>query len=204
MIIHDIEQNTDEWMALRAGKPTASEFSKLITSTGTPSKSMEAYAEQLAGELFAKEPLDRWEGNKYTDRGHEVEDEAVLAYELLTGQDTSKVGFITDTLQQYGCSPDRLVGDRGMLEIKCLPKLHIKAIRYWKKFGRIPTDYVQQTQGQMMIAERDWCDLFFYHAKLPKVIIRCTPDEKIVIPLKSQLRACIIERNLVLEELNSI
>jgi hypothetical protein len=201
MIKHDCEQNTDPWLALRAGKPTASEFSKLITSTGAPSKSMKAYAEQLAGELYAGKPLDSWEGNKYTERGHEVEDEAVSAYELMKGVDTQSVGFITDDLMQWGCSPDRLVGDDGMLEVKCLPKLHIEAIRYYKKNGRIPTKFVQQTQGQVLIAERKWCDLFFYHTDLPKVIIRVTPDEKVITGLKEQLRACIAERNIVFNEL---
>ena len=203
MIIHDVAQNTDEWLALRAGKPTASEFSKLITSTGAASKSMKAYAEQLGGELFAGKPLDAWEGNIYTERGHEVEEEARLYYSMLTGQETQQVGFITDDLQQYGCSPDDFVGSDGMLEIKCLPKLHIEAIRYCKKNGKIPTKFVQQTQGQMLIAEREWCDLLFYHADLPKVIMRVTPDEKVVTGLKAQLLACIAERNLVLKELNS-
>lgn len=201
MIIHDVAQNSDEWLALRAGKPTASEFSKLITSTGAPSKSMKAYAEQLAGELFAGRPLDTWEGNKFTDRGHEVEDEAVLAYELMAGVDTTPVGFVTDDLEQYGCSPDRFIGDDGLLEIKCLPKAHIEAIRYYKKHKKIPTKFVPQTQGQIVVAERKWCDLFFYHADLPKVIIRVVPDEKVVAGLKAQLIACIAERNLVHKEL---
>ena len=117
MIIHNLEQGTDEWLALRAGKPTASEFSKLITSTGDTSKSMKAYAEQLGGEMYAGQPLDTWEGNKYTDRGLEIEDEAVSWYEMMNGIDTEKVGFVTDDDSQYGCSPDRLVGDNGLLEM---------------------------------------------------------------------------------------
>ena len=204
MIIYDVAQNTDAWKKLRAGKPTASEFSKLITSTGAASKSMKGYAEQLGGELFACKPLDTWEGNIYPDRGHEVEDEARLYYSMLTGEETEQVGFVTDDLEQYGCSPDAFVGDSGMLEIKCLPKLHIEAIRYCKKTGKIPTKFVQQVHGQMFIAERKWCDLIFYHADLPKVIVRVTPDEKVVAGLKSQLLACIAERNLVLSELKSM
>ena len=203
MIIHDVAQNTDEWLFLRAGKPTASKFTMLITSAGEPSKSMKKYAEELGGELFAGKPLDAWEGNIYTDRGHEVEDEARLYYSMLTGEETEQVGFVTDDLEQYGCSPDAFVGDTGMLEIKCLPKLHIEAIRCCKKTGKIPTKFVQQVQGQMFIAERVWCDLLFYHQDLPKVIIRVTPDEKIIAGLKAQLTACLAERNIVLNELRS-
>lgn len=197
MKVHAVEQNGDVWMALRAGKPTASEFSKLITSTGEPSKSMKAYAEELGGELYAGRPLDTWNGNKYTEYGHDTEDEGVASYELLKGVETEKVGFITDDLEQYGCSPDRLVGDDGLLEMKCLPKKHIAALRYWAKHKKCPPDYVQQTQGQMFITGRQWCDLCFYRPELPTLVIRVTPDEKIITGLRAQLAACIAERNLV-------
>ena len=52
MIVHDVEQNTDEWLALRAGMPTASEAKKLVTSSGVASKSMAEYAQKLAGDLL--------------------------------------------------------------------------------------------------------------------------------------------------------
>ena len=204
MIVHDVDQNTDDWFALRAGKPTASCFSKLITSTGGVSKSMLAYAEQLGGELFTGKPLDAWEGNIYTERGHEVEPEAVLAYEMIKGLDTQAVGFVTDDAEMYGCSPDRFVGDDGLLEIKCLPKKHIEAIRYIQKNGKIPPAYVQQVQGQMYIAERDWCDLMFYHADLPIKIFRCEPDAKIMQSLEDQLIACLAERDAVFSELEAM
>ena len=204
MIVHEVEQNTDEWMTLRAGKPTASCFSKLITSTGAASKSMPAYAETLGGELYAGKPLDAWEGNKFTERGHETEPEAVLAYEMMKDTDTQQVGFVTDDLMQYGCSPDRIVGDDGLLEIKCLPKLHIESLRYINKNDRIPTKFVAQCQGQLFITERKWCDLFFYHADLPTKIVRVYPDEKIFAGLKSQLSACIAERNIVFNELKEM
>jgi len=204
MIIHNVEQGTDEWLRLRAGKPTASEFSKLITSTGAASKSMPGYAEQLGGELFAGQPLDAWEGNKYTDRGHEIEEEAALWYDIVKGITTDKVGFVTDDNEQYGCSPDRLVSDTGLLEIKCYPKLHIEAIRYCNKNKKMPAKNVAQTQGQMFICEREWCDLLFYHPVLPKVIIRVFPDKEIIAGLKAQLSACLAERDTVLNELQGI
>ena len=159
MKIHDVEQNTPEWEVLRAGKPTASCFDSLVTSTGAPSKSMQGYAIELAGEMYAGRPLDTWNGNKYTDYGHEIEDEARLAYEMRTGNTVEQVGFITDDLELYGCSPDGLVGDDGMAEIKCLPKKHIPSLLYWKKHGKAPPERIAQTQGQIMIAERKWCDL---------------------------------------------
>jgi len=202
MIIHDVEQNTPEWLLLRSGMPTASEASQLVTSTGEPSKSMQGYAQQLAGDLYAGKPINAWEGNKYTERGHEIEDQARLAYAMRGGEIT-RPGFITDDLKRWGCSPDSLVDDDGMLEIKCLPKQHIKALLYFKKRGKAPPEYIVQPQMQMMVAERKWVDLFFYHPDLPSLTIRMVPDQKIMASLKSQLAACIAERNLTLKILES-
>lgn len=203
MIIHHVEQNTDEWLALRAGKPTASEFSKLITSTGAPSKSLQGYAETLAGELYAGKPLNLWEGNQFTERGHEVEDEARLAYEMRTGATVEQVGFVTDDLVMYGCSPDGVVKGGGLVEIKCLPRKHISVLLYWKKHGRCPPDYIQQTQGQMLVTGESWCDIVFYQPDLPMLVIREEPDPDVRIGLKAQLTACLAARDEVLKTLES-
>ena len=130
MIVHNVEQGTPEWFALRAGKPTASEFSKLITSTGEPSKSMAGYAITLAGEMYAGKPLDAWEGNAYTERGKILEADARRAYAFLNDVEPETVGFVSNDAVQYGCSPDSLINREGILEIKCLKaENHIKA---WK------------------------------------------------------------------------
>jgi len=206
MKIHnDIEQNSDQWLALRAGKPTASAFSNLITSTGTASKSLPNYAITLAGELYAGKPLDAFEGNSWTERGHDLEDNARAKYEMLNDIDAIQIGFVTDDKETHGCSPDSLVGDNGLLEIKCLKaENHIKAIMYHQKHGKMPTTYVQQTQGQMMVCERDWCDLVFYHPDLPMLTIRSEPDTKIIHGLKQGIADVIAERDEVLEKLAEI
>jgi len=64
MQIHDVEQGSSEWLMLRSGLPTASNFSKMVTSTGKLSKSIDDYALTLACDLFAKKPLDEWLGNQ--------------------------------------------------------------------------------------------------------------------------------------------
>ena len=75
---------------------------------------------------------------------------------------------------------------------------------YYRKHGKAPPDYIQQVQGQMFISERKWCDLVFYQPDLPTLIVRIEPDEKIVTGLKSQLMACIAERDAVLEALRGM
>lgn len=205
MIIHECEQGTDEWFALRAGMPTASNFSKLITSKGEPSKSMPTYAALLAAELFAEKPINDFDGNQWTERGHELEDEARTRYEFQNDVDVDQVGFITNDEKTHGCSPDGLVGEDGLVEIKCLKtENHVKAILYHKKHGKCPPDYVQQTQGQIMVCDRLWCDLIFYHPVLPMLIIRQTPDAAVVAGLTGQLSYAIRERDRILEILRNV
>ncbi len=201
---HNVEQNTPEWLKLRAGKPTASEFSKLITSTGEPSKSLPTYAISLAAELYAGKPLDAWEGNSYTERGHALEDDARRLYALLHDQDPEIVGFMTDDAERYGCSPDSLVGADGGSEIKCLKaENHVKAILYYRKHNKCPPDYVQQVQGGLLVCERQWWDLFFYHPDLPALTIRIDRDDGLISALRAGIESVLAERDRILAELRT-
>ena len=206
MIIHDVEQRSPEWHELRAGLPTASEFSNLITPTGKLSTSIHDYATNLANELYLhdSEP-DGFMGNSWTDRGEELEAEAISWYEFVTGAKVNKIGFATTKGDGWnaGCSPDGVIGDDGMLEIKALKAVHhTSAIREFHTTGECPKKYRAQTQGQMLIAERQWCDLLFYHDRLPPVVIRQTPDEDLLVILKSQLAAVCAERDETLSVLS--
>ena len=183
MKVHDVEQNSSEWEQLRAGKPTASAFSRIITGMGKPSDSMREYAEELATELYAGKPLNTWSGNKYSDYGHETEEEARYAYELRTGIAVEQIGFVTDDAEQYGCSPDAKTEDGGGLEIKCLPKKHVFTLLYWKKHGKAPTNYIAQTQGQLFVTGWKYVDLFFYRPDLPNLVIRHEPNPVIFAAL---------------------
>jgi hypothetical protein len=199
MIIHYIDQGSDPWLALRSGLPTASNFSKLITSTGIPSKSMADYAITLAGEIYSGKPLDAWEGNAHTERGKLLEDDARKMYAFLLDVEPERVGFVTDNDCMYGCSPDGFVGNDGGLEIKCLKaENHIKAILYLQKNRKCPPDYVQQVQGNILVCEREWWDLLFYHPDFPSRTIRINRDSSFIDALKSQINAVIEERDNIL------
>jgi len=201
-IYNDIEQGSDEWFSLRSGLCTASEFSKLITSTGAPSKQMEAYAYSKACEKFAGEPVDAFQGNSWTQAGTEDESAAREHYAFTTGHEVTEVGFVTTDDPECGCSPDSLVNDDGLLELKRLKgNLLIEATLYYKRNAKLPPKYVPQVQGQMMVCERDWCDVVLYNPLLPSLTIRVTPDAKIVAGLKAQIRACNKLRDEVLAEL---
>jgi hypothetical protein len=201
-IIHECEQRSESWYALRAGMPTASEFSKLITSDGTQSKSASGYALTLAGEMFAGRTLDAFEGTSWTERGRELEEEAINRYCFQRDLEVQPVGFVTDDAKRAGCSPDGFVGKDGLVEVKCLKaENHIKAILYHQKHGRCPTDYVQQTQGQLWICERLWCDLIFYHPELPLLVIKQVPDLVIFKALAREIDLVTRERDTILEAL---
>ncbi len=199
MKIHDVEQRSDAWYAIRVGKPTASEFSNIITSEGKPSKSVPEYAITLAAELYAGKRVDPWDGNRWTERGREFEEQAVRLYDFAHDTETQPVGFVTDDAGRIGCSPDGLVGDDGMVEVKCLmAKNHVKAILRYRKDGVPPPSYIQQTQGQLLICERAWCDLVFFHPELPLLVIRQEPIHELHEALRRDIPKLCAERDRVL------
>lgn len=203
MIVLDLDQNTTEWHKARAGMPTASAFSSLVNADGKPSKSAQGYAEMLAGEMYAGQPIDPWSGNQFTEYGHEMEEEAALAYSLRTGTDLDTIGFCMDDARRYGCSPDRLAGN-GLLEIKCLPKRHITQLLYWNKNHKAPPDYIAQAQGQLLVTGREWVDLFFYSPLLPCLNIRIKPDRAFASALLQAIDNCLIERDRILKILEDM
>ena len=200
MIIHNVEQRSLDWHTLRLGLPTASDFAKIITSTGEPSKSASGYALTLAAELFAGKPLDSWEGNVWTERGRELEEAAISLYKFMNDADVTSVGFVTDDAGAMGCSPDGFVGNDGLIEIKSLKaENHVKTILYYQRHGKCPPDYIQQTQGQMMICERKWCDVVFYHPDLPLLAIRQNHDTVFQVGLSHLIPPLLKERDTILK-----
>ena len=205
MRVHNVEQRSPEWYAARCGIPTASEFSSLITSKGEPSKTLPRYAKTLAAEKFSGRPLDVWEGNQWTDRGKELEAEAIRLYEFASDYTVTPVGFVTTDDGLAGCSPDGFVGSDGLVEVKCLKaENHIEAVLYFQKNGRCPPDYVQQTQGQIWVCECQWCDLIFFHPVLPLLVIRQTPDDAIRTALITGVKNVINERDAIIAALHDL
>jgi len=136
------------------------------------------------------------ESTTWMQRGHELEAEAVKAYELLTGRETSKVGFITDDERMVGASPDRLVGADRLLEIKC-PK-HNTHVGYLLT-GKVEQDYKPQLQGQLWMCERDVTDIVSYHPEMPAAIIEVGRDEVFIATLAGLVNA-FVERMLEFRE----
>ncbi len=201
MLIHDCIQGSGEWHKLRAGIPTSSEFGSLVTGTGKVSTSLKKYALKLATEDYldsiGSKITDGWNGNQYTERGHDLEPVSCADYEMTYQVEVKPVGFITDDLMRWGTSTDGLVGDDGIVEFKNLiATTFFEALIYWKQHGKTEPKYMPQLQGELMIAERKWVDLVLFNPDYPEPIIeRVYPDDVFQATLKQQLIACIVERD---------
>lgn len=186
MKTHNVEQGTPEWLALRVGLPTASEFDRIITPGGKMSSQAEAYAAKLAAEIVLGRSFEAdLEHILAIQRGRELEPHAAAAYEFETGLVTEKVGFITDDGATFGVSPDRLIGNDGMAEFKCpFPQTH--ALYMTRGFE---AKYYAQVQGQLLGAEREWNDRVSYSDELPLYRERTYRDEKFIKDLSAHLLA---------------
>lgn len=169
----DCEQGSPEWKAARLGIPTASEFHKLlgIKKDARDKVTRRTYMLKLAGELRTGEPAESYE-NSHMARGKEMEAEARDLYSFMTNADPQQVGFVRNGPK--GCSPDSLVGDAGMLEIKTkLPHLVIDCLLK----DEFPTEHKAQCQGALWVAEREWIDIAVYWPKLPLFVKRAHREE---------------------------
>lgn len=143
------------------GMPTASRFKMAMASPrgdDTESRTRFKYMKQLASEIISEEPATEFR-NEAMERGRILEPEVRDYYAMATNADLDPVGFIKNG--RLGCSPDSLIGKRGMLEIKTIdPHLLIDILIR----DMLPPEHRPQLQGNLMVAERDWIDLIIMAA----------------------------------------
>ena len=189
------EQRSPEWFAARLGVPSASQFGKIITPTGKRSTQADGYLNRLVAEILTGKS-DQQEPNDAMLRGTELEPEARAYYELIGGT-VEEVGFCLHD-DGFGCSPDGLVGDTGLLEIKCpLPHTHVEYLRE----GVLPGLYVPQVQGQLLVTGRVWCDFLSYHPDMRPLLIRVERDEKFIQALHDALLEMVGEIKKCVQQL---
>lgn len=190
-IYHPIEGRSKDWFRIRLGKPTASEFGKIVTAGGIDGKKAKiseqavGYSHQLLAELMLGRSIDNDVRTGYMQRGEELEGNAIQAYEFARNCDTELGGFVTDDGNRYGCSPDQLVGDAGLLEMK-IPAANTH-IRYLMDPAAIKAEKRPQAQGQLLVCEREWVDLVSYHPELPIAIVKVYRDEDYIGLLRAAL-----------------
>ena len=175
-IHRDIEQGTDEWRAVRMGKITASIVKSLLTGTYKISKDKKItlLAYDLAAERITGRTTDGFISFDM-QRGHQEEPIARELYERASGNTVEQVGFIEDGI--IGFSPDGLVGDDGIIEIKSVQqKFQIKSFAE----NEIPPQHVVQIQTGLLVSGRQWCDFVQYSNGMPLFIKRMDRDGEII------------------------
>ena len=187
MIRLDLEHGSREWVMARLGIPTGSSFDRILTpKTRKPSSQAVVYRNQLLAEWVLGYPID-WGGQSaFMERGSRMEPEARAWYEMTRGVDVELAGFVLRDDRMVGGSPDGLVGDDGILEIKC-PAIHTH-IGYMLGDG---PDYTAQVQGYLYLTGRAWADVLSYHPELPPVVVRVERDEGLIAPLGAVLDAFV-------------
>lgn len=184
---HDIEQNTDEWLNLRVGKITASNFDRICANMGKSfGKGAKDYAKKKALELVTKKIDEHSFSSPYFQRGHDLEPLAVEHYEFETFNTVSNGGFFENGT--YGDSPDGLVGEHGVIEVKSvIPNVHWNRIEK----GGYNTSYKWQIQGHLLMTGRDWCDFISYCPEFAQGkelhVHRVYPDDTMQEQLKDRL-----------------
>lgn len=169
--ILDCAQNTPEWMEARRGIPTASCFAKILAKG--EGKTRRRYMLDLAGERLTGRLTEGF-SNEHTERGHAMEDDARQMYAFQQDADPVRVGFVRNETIRAGASPDSLLGERGLLEIKTkLPALQLDVL----ELNRLPPDHVAQVQGQLWVTGRDFCDFVSFWPGLPLFVKRVERDE---------------------------
>ena len=179
MRVHHVSQGSAEWLSLRAGVPTSSHFDRILTPTGKVSTQAEKYQHELLAERLTVEStvdfLSEW-----MVRGKLLEPHAAAWYASQTALPCTEVGFMTTDDGKIGASPDRLVGDDGLLEIKCpKPATHIEYLLGAGHAAR----YKPQVQGQLWISGRAWVDVLSYHPKMKPALVRVERDEDFIAML---------------------
>jgi hypothetical protein len=174
MIVHDLEQGTDEWFSVRLGIPTASRFADIYTSTGKVAAGQSKYMHTLAAEWLMGGKVETYQ-NEHMIRGNELEPEARAYYEFESGLDVEQTGFITTDDGLIGGSPDGLT-EPGGLEIKCpTPQVHVEYLLA----GKCPAKYYPQVQGLMFLTGKEHWDFMSYHPEMPQqLIVRVERDHK--------------------------
>ena len=178
-------QGGERWVAERLGRPSASQFHRLISVKTLKPKTTAAdtYLNELLSEWMTGEPVT-FEARGFALRGREMEDEAVAWYECEKRVDTERVGLILNNARTVLSSPDRLVGKNGGLETKCpSAKVHVANL-----LGGTD-DYFAQCQGALWLSEREWWDCLSYCPGMPDASMRYGRNEPFIRALSEALAA---------------
>jgi putative phage-type endonuclease len=199
-------QGSEAWLQSRLGRATASRIADIIARTKTGySTSRENYMVELALERITGQRAESYT-NAAMQRGTDLEPLARSAYEASTGVLVTEVGMIPHPrIAMAGASPDGLVGDDGLLEIKCPNSAtHIRTLRSKKPAA----EYVTQMQWQLACTGRAWCDFASFDPRLQDgldlFVVRVHRDDAMIAMLETEVEAFLGEVDSLVVELQEM
>jgi putative phage-type endonuclease len=202
----ELVQGTPEWHAIRVGKVTASRAADVIAKTKSGwGASRTNYMAELIAERLTGEP-----GASFTNAamqwGTDTEPMARAAYEFRADCEVAQIGFVPHPeIKMAGASPDGMIGDKGMIEIKCPnTATHIDTLLGQK----VPEKYVTQMQFQMACADRDYCDFVSFDPRLPEemrlFVSRVARDQDAIDYLEKEVKAFLYEIDVKVDNLKRL
>lgn len=198
-----MEQRTEEWFAARLGKVTASKVASVLAKKDSATRSdylTDLVLERLTGrqqEFYQNEAM-QW--------GTETEPQARMAYEAARNTLVDELGFIDHpTIANFGCSPDGVIGEDGLIEIKCPnSKTHLSTLLS----GKAPTKYIPQMQTQMAVMGKKYCDFVSFDPRLPEdlqlFIVRVERDDEYIAKLEEEVSAFLKEVDETVTKLKGV
>ena len=200
----EIVQGSNDWFQIRMGKVTASRVADVIAKTKTGySASRENYMAQLVVERLTQTKAESYT-NAAMQWGTDQEPFARAAYEAAQGVMGEEVGFVRHpTIEWAGASPDGLVGDDGLVEIKCPnPATMIETLLSQK----VPSKYITQMQFQMACTGRKWCDYVSFDPRMPAkaqmFVRRVDRDDEYIAEIEAEIVKFLAEVQSQVNQLN--
>lgn len=199
----EIVQGSEAWFAQRLGKATASRIKDIVAKTKTGySTSRDKYMTQLLLERLTGTVAESYT-NAAMEHGVEQEPFARAAYEALKGVMVDQVAFINHpTIEMAGASPDGLVGEDGLVELKCpMSHTHLESL-----LGGLDDQYKVQVQWQMACTGRKWTDLCSFDPRFPAdlqlVVKRFERDDAYIATLEKEVIKFLAELDDKLNKVN--
>ena len=184
-----MDQRTEEWFAARLGKVTASKVADVMAKTKTGyAASRETYITQLVLERITKTKAEGFT-SQAMQWGIDQEPFALAAYQIYCGWDTQTVGFVPHpTIEMAGASPDALVNDDGLVEIKCPESKGMVETLLTQK---VPQKYYAQMQFQLACTGRKWADYCVFDPRMPEkaqlFVARIDRDDRYIGEIEAEI-----------------
>ena len=197
----DVEQGSDEWRKARLGHVSASSIAAVMAKGA--GKTRQSYLEKIVAERLTQE-IGEGFSNSSMEWGTATEPQARMAYEVLCETFVTKTGFHKHpTIEWLGVSPDGLVDDDGLVEIKCPnTTTHIAYI----KDGKCPAEYYKQIQCQLWVTGRKYCDFISYDPRIKNealrlFVVRVARDEELITEMQKEVIKFLVDVERYIKEL---